>query len=76
MGSSAGHWTSVHIVHNNGELLTVIFIRIYLTLECPLSVILWNSNFCVFGILTGLVKGVMSLLLSSGVTSSLYILFE
>lgn len=27
MGSSVGHWTSVHIVHNSGELLKVIFIH-------------------------------------------------
>lgn len=25
VGFSAGYWTSVHIVHNNGELLTVFF---------------------------------------------------
>lgn len=38
MGSSAGHWISVHIVHNNGELLKLLFIQINSTLECPLNV--------------------------------------
>lgn len=28
MEYSAGHWTSVHIVHNNSELLKVIFVQL------------------------------------------------
>ncbi len=33
MGSSAGHWTRVHIVHNDCELSKVIFMKLNWNLE-------------------------------------------
>ena len=32
MGNSAGHWTGVHFVHNNGTKLRIIFIKLKLML--------------------------------------------